>query len=279
MPFVRRPGKPGLHYTVDDFTDPWKDAPYLILQHGFGRSGRFWYNWVPHLAGRFKVVRPDLRGLGQSTENFDPEDRFTIGDYVADVAAIIADLGGPVHYCGESFGGLLGLELTARRPELVKSLTLVATPMRISPEAQKMMSLGYPTWEEALRTLGAKGWSEAMNGELRFPPDADRAMIAWFAAEMAKNATANLIAMSRAVPTADGDACLPEIKVPALGLYPKQGRSNDAALMATLKTGIPQIEIVEIACEYHAIQMLEPELLAGKVAAFVGGLESAAKAS
>lgn len=279
MPFVRRPGMPALHYTVDDFTDPWTDAPYLILQHGFGRSGRFWYNWVPHLAGHFKVVRPDLRGLGQSTEDFDPEERFTIEDYVADVAAIIAELGQPVHYCGESFGGLLGLELTARQPELVKSLTLVATPMRISPEAQKMMSLGHPTWQDALRTLGAKGWSGAMNGELRFPPDADRAMISWFAAEMGKNATANLIAMSRAVPTADGEACLPKIKVPVLGLYPKQGRSNDAALMKTLKTGIPQIEIVEVACEYHAIQMLEPELLAGKVAAFVGGLETAAKTS
>ena len=118
--------------------------------------------------------------MGQSTGCFHPENRFRIEDYVADLAAIVADLGSPIHYCGESFGGLLGLELTARRPELVRSLTLVATPMRISPEAQKMMSLGYPTWQDALRTLGAKGWSEAMNGELRFPPDADRAMIEAF---------------------------------------------------------------------------------------------------
>ena len=66
MPELRRAGKPMLHYALDDFTDPWRDAPYLILQHGYGRSGRFWYSWVPYLARFYKVVRPDLRGLGGS---------------------------------------------------------------------------------------------------------------------------------------------------------------------------------------------------------------------
>ena len=49
MPFVKRPGKPELHYALDDYTDPWRNAPYLILQHGLGRSGRFWYSVVPYL--------------------------------------------------------------------------------------------------------------------------------------------------------------------------------------------------------------------------------------
>ena len=62
MPFLTRPCQPELHYDIDDFTDPWRHAPYLILQHGFGRSGRFWYSWVPYLARFYKVVRPDARG-------------------------------------------------------------------------------------------------------------------------------------------------------------------------------------------------------------------------
>ena len=47
MPELRRTGNPTLHYALDDYTDPWRDAPHLILQHGYGRSGRFWYSWVP----------------------------------------------------------------------------------------------------------------------------------------------------------------------------------------------------------------------------------------
>ncbi len=41
-----------MHYEVDDFTDPWKPAETVWIQHGFGRSSRFWYHWVPPLAGR-----------------------------------------------------------------------------------------------------------------------------------------------------------------------------------------------------------------------------------
>ena len=55
-----------LHVAVHDFTDPWREAPILLLQHGFGRSGKFWFNLIPYLARFYRVVCPDLRGVGQS---------------------------------------------------------------------------------------------------------------------------------------------------------------------------------------------------------------------
>jgi 3-oxoadipate enol-lactonase len=93
MPFLKRPGEPELYYELDDFTDPWRNAPYLILQHGFGRTGRFWYQWVPYLARFYKVVRPDVRGLGRSSAAFDLERAFTLDNCVADLAAIVDHLG------------------------------------------------------------------------------------------------------------------------------------------------------------------------------------------
>ena len=51
-----------MHYEVDDFTDPWKPAETLWIQHGFGRSSRFWYHWVPPLAAHYRVLRRDMRG-------------------------------------------------------------------------------------------------------------------------------------------------------------------------------------------------------------------------
>ncbi|MCZ6872716.1 MAG: hypothetical protein O7G88_04170 [bacterium] len=64
-----------LYYEDDDFTDPWESAPTILLQHGFSRSARFWYNWVPLLGAEFHILRPDMRGMGQSTmldEKYDP---------------------------------------------------------------------------------------------------------------------------------------------------------------------------------------------------------------
>ena len=71
MPIIKRDNKPDLYYQVDDFTDPWSNAPTLILQHGYGRTSDFWFQWVPYLSRFFKVVRPDLRGLGKSGKDFD----------------------------------------------------------------------------------------------------------------------------------------------------------------------------------------------------------------
>lgn len=67
MPTVRA-NNYEMHYEVDDFTDPWKSANTIWLQHGFGRSSRFWYHWVPPLAGHYRVLRRDMRGHGQSTD-------------------------------------------------------------------------------------------------------------------------------------------------------------------------------------------------------------------
>jgi 3-oxoadipate enol-lactonase len=44
-----------LYYEDDDFTDPWRTAPVMLLQHGFSRNGRFWYNWVPVLGREFSI--------------------------------------------------------------------------------------------------------------------------------------------------------------------------------------------------------------------------------
>ena len=56
-----------LNYRVDDFTDPWREAGTVLLIHGNNESGLAWHGWVPHLARRYKVVRPDMRGFGDST--------------------------------------------------------------------------------------------------------------------------------------------------------------------------------------------------------------------
>jgi len=51
-----------LSYYVDDFTDPWKPAPTLLLLHAAMGSARRYFAWVPHLAREYRVVRLDLRG-------------------------------------------------------------------------------------------------------------------------------------------------------------------------------------------------------------------------
>ena len=56
-----------MHYVVNDYTDPWTTPETILMLHGNAESGEAWYGWVPTLARKYRVVRPDMRGFGAST--------------------------------------------------------------------------------------------------------------------------------------------------------------------------------------------------------------------
>ncbi len=44
-----------------------KDAPTILLLHGFPTSSQMFRNLIPALAGRFHLVAPDYPGFGNSS--------------------------------------------------------------------------------------------------------------------------------------------------------------------------------------------------------------------
>lgn len=269
MPFLNRPGQPELHYELDDYTDPWRDAPYLILQHGHGRSGRFWYSWVPYLARFYKVVRPDIRGLGQSSADFDLERGFTLDACIADLAAIIDHLGAnSVHFCGESMGGILGMVLAATHPARVRTLTLVSSPVYIGSTTKETYALGHKSEAEAQRVMGMQAWVAATNRTTRFPPDTDPALLAWYEQEFARNRADVQMAMSRLLYGASAAPFLPRIAAPVLGLYPTAGPITSAEQEQQLIANIKNLRMVHLPTSFHKVQLLFPAACANHLLHF-----------
>ena len=259
MPYLERKGKPKLHYQVDDFTDPWRQAPVLILQHGFGRSSRFWYSWVPYLSRFFKVVRPDLRGLGQSSADFDVDKDLTVEGFIEDLVAVIDALGSDsIHYCGESLGGILGMVLAAEHPERVRTLSLISAPLYITEQGQKTFAFGYASWQEALKQLGSRGWAEKVNATTRFPAETDPGLQRWYAEEMGKSKVEVLVALSRLASKVNVTPYLSRIKTPVLGLYPSSGPLTDQAQEGQMLSNIAKLKIVHLPSRYHTIQNTAP---------------------
>ena len=82
-----------MYYEVDDFTDPWiTEKETVWLQHGVGRSTRFWYHWVPSLARHYRVLRRDMRGHGQSADP-GPDHRWSLDELVTDMRDFMDALG------------------------------------------------------------------------------------------------------------------------------------------------------------------------------------------
>lgn len=269
MPVLERRGQPLIHYVIDDYTDPWRDRPYLILQHGYGRSGRFWYSWVPYLSRFYRVVRPDLRGLGISSSDFDLETGLSVESYIGDLIALIDALGGkPVHYCGESLGGIIGMALAAEQPRRLRTLSLVAAPVEINADTQRTFAFGHATWQEALRAMGSRGWAEAANSATRFPADADPGLLRWYADEMGRSGVEVLVAMSRLASGVNARPYLPRIECPVLGLYPANAPVTIQNQEEDLRRGIRNLRIVHVPSRHHTIQNILPALCARQVLYF-----------
>ena len=269
MSYLETKGKPLLYYELDDFTDPWRNAPYIILQHGFGRSSRFWYSWVPYLSRFYKVVRPDLRGLGKSATDFERGRNFSADLYIEDVIAVMDALGvESIHYCGETLGGILGIAFAATCPERVRTLSIVSTPLHVSEHDRQATSFGYSSRIEALQKMGARGFAEASNAGRRFPPDADPEMLRWYVDQMGQADLDVLISMIRWVSEANAVPYLAKIKAPMLGLYATHGPIVDEKQLRILKEEVPDVRIVRFPARYQYIQMLQPAACALEVLHF-----------
>ena len=269
MPLLERANRPTLHYRIDDYTDPWRDAPVLVLQHGYARSSKLWYAWVPRLARDYRILRVDLRGHGESLRDFDPATGSTLDAYIGDLRDVLDHLGlERVHYCGESFGGILGMVLAAEEPKRVRTLTVVASP--VYQNANAAYSAGFPTREEALRTLGTRKWAEAIYGAPDFfPPGTDPRLREWYVGEIAKNDAEVLCGLYGLVKHASAEAYLPRIAAPVLGLYPTAGPLTTSEQENLLRSGIRDFELVHMPTSSHAVLTIEPDACAARLLDFL----------
>jgi 3-oxoadipate enol-lactonase len=253
--FAQKPGQPALHYVVDDYTDPWKNAPYILLQHGNGRSGAFWYSWVPYLSRFYRVVRPDMRGLGKSSADFDLRSEFTLENCVEDLVTIIDDLGTEsVHVCGESAGGMVGIALAALHPQRVRTLTLVSTPVHIPRE--RRVTYGMTGVSEQ---TDRDAYIEATNRSMRFPAEADPGLLDWYKREFQKNRADVQGAMAAGlVNSANMLSYLPRVQAPVLGLYPSEGPITTPEQKQMLRDNLKNVRLVQLPGTFHKVQLVYP---------------------
>jgi pimeloyl-ACP methyl ester carboxylesterase len=104
-----------LYYAIQGEGEP------LILLHGSFTDHRIWDEQAQSLAARFKVIRLDQRGYGNSDL---PREPFA---YYEDLKTLIDTLGlNDVNLVGSSFGGSVVIDFTLKYPEMVKKLVLAA---------------------------------------------------------------------------------------------------------------------------------------------------------
>ncbi|MFQ3623756.1 MAG: alpha/beta fold hydrolase [Acetobacteraceae bacterium] len=136
---------PGLAAGLAVRCDGPEGAPLIVFANSLGASMAMWDEVVGPLAVRFRCLRFDKPGHGDSA----PDASITLESLADRVASLIAGSGaGRAHFVGLSIGGMLAQLLLRRRPDLIASAVLIATAAHIpSPHA----------WEERARTVERDG--------------------------------------------------------------------------------------------------------------------------
>jgi pimeloyl-ACP methyl ester carboxylesterase len=99
--------------------------PSAVYVHGLGGSSLNWTDLMALLQPHVDGWAVDLGGFGAPPPPRDGD--MTPAGHARGVAELIDHIGnGPVHLFGNSLGGAVALQLAARRPDLVRTLTLVS---------------------------------------------------------------------------------------------------------------------------------------------------------
>jgi pimeloyl-ACP methyl ester carboxylesterase len=119
-------------------------GPRLLFVHGSVLNGEATWNAQRPLAERFELVVPNRRGFppGPEVERVDFDDEAVWLEQFLEPGA---------HLVGHSYGGVIALLAAARRPELVRSLTVIEPPAlavaRGNPAADAFAASSTELWE------------------------------------------------------------------------------------------------------------------------------------
>jgi pimeloyl-ACP methyl ester carboxylesterase len=144
-------------------------GPAVLLLHAGVADRRMWAPLVPALSHTFRVIRPDLRGFGDSAQ---PGEEYADAD---DLDALLDSLGvGSAAVVGSSYGGRVAMELATAHPARVSSLVLLCPGYRgLEPSEEDAPALeAYGDEEERLLEAGDLDGAAALTVDTWVGPEA-----------------------------------------------------------------------------------------------------------
>lgn len=130
MPFVQI-GDAQIHYS-DEGPGTGKNKETIVFSHGLLMRGEMFASQIAHFKDRYRCIAFDHRGQAQSSTT---DAGYGMDSLADDAIALIDKLGAaPCHFAGLSMGGMVGMRIALKRPDLLKSLMLLDTSAEPEPQ-------------------------------------------------------------------------------------------------------------------------------------------------
>ena len=277
-----------LHVRVTPTDNP--EAEPALFVHGLGGSAHNWTDFAGVLRDHLAIEALDLPGHGRSGQGR----RYSLDRHVDVVVRYLEHTDrGPVHLVGNSMGGAISVAVAAKRPDLVRTLTLIspavpdnrirAFPLRNDPRAALLVVPGvgelvtrfynrrYPVEQRAKATIAL-----CFADRRRYPrARLEEAIVEQRVRDGQPEAASGMLRSMRGLAIAQfvknrlGWATLRRIAVPTLVVWGDTDRLVAPDLAPYVAAAIPDSRLAVFADVGHTAMMEVPERTARAMLALV----------
>lgn len=247
------------------------NKPVVLFAHGLFVDRGIFADQISALKKTHRCIAFDMPGHGHSGYQ---DAGWSLDDLAVDIALFIEEMRlGPVVFIGQSQGGMVGMRIAARRPDLVSSLVLIGTSARAEyPER-------LATWQSLRHTLleGTDGERDAAFAEVQNRVNgAD-----WLKAnpELVKKERAIMLGHDRQGITLALDAAtlgreavtsiLPDIKAPTLVVCGAEDQATPVELSREIAGAIPGAQLKILPQAGHHLPIEAPLELTAALLEFI----------
>ncbi|MDA3646225.1 alpha/beta fold hydrolase [Saccharopolyspora indica] len=270
---------------------PSATAETAVHLHGLAGSATNWTDLAAVLAPRLRSIAVDLPGFGRT----EPPPGFTCTRRAnAEVViGLLAQLPGPVHLTGNSFGAAVAIEVAVQRPDLVATLTLISPAMpdlRLDPrrlsDPRIALAMVPVLGTRARRQLATTTPAERTEQLLRLcfaDPDVvpehrfaeavaefeERDGLPWAGPALGRT-TMELLRSWLVPPARSLWRLLPEISAPTLVVWGAQDRVVSVRKAPRTALLVPRGKLLVLPRTGHVAQMERPRIVARAVLGLAG---------
>lgn len=238
-----------------------REAPVVLLLHGFGASLQTWDDWTTALQDHWRVIRLDIPGFGLSGPAVNQD--YSDAADVARVIALLDQLGvQQVIIAGHSMGGRIAWNLAAAHPERVSKLVLLAPDGFPDPKAKSDKTYEVPTLM-GLMPYSLPQWALRMGGVA--PAFADQRKLTpqlmqrYHDMVLAPGVRGAMLERMRQTRNSDPVARLQSIQVPTLLLWGEKDAFIPVSNAQDYLKAMPQARLVTLPGVGHVLHEEAPQ--------------------
>lgn len=246
------------------------NGPTVLLLHPFPSSSEFWTPLAAHLQSRYRLLIPDLRGLGSSSVG---QGDATMQKHARDVLAICKEAAvSRFVVVGCSIGGYIAFELWRQMAERIAGIVFCDTKANADTEdaragrmkaAEEVMDRGP---EFVIRGMISKLLGESTQ---RNRPD----IVSVAVATMTKSTAAGIAAAQRGMASRpDSTLTLPTITVPVLALAGDEDTLSPREEIEKIARGVKAGRSAVIPRAGHLSPFEQPEVVGKLIREFLDEL-------